>query len=89
MLFRSVPLLEADVHVLLRSAAAAAAEVDVGTAHWPGIHMPFTFAWMRATAKKYFHRQKTGGMPRKPSHRAMKAEMCWILLGFRCCSSIL
>ena len=29
-----------------------------------------------ATTKKYLQRSKMGGMPRKPSHRATKVEMC-------------
>jgi hypothetical protein len=49
---------------------------------------PSLFWLCREMAKKYFHRLKWGSIPKYPSHNAMKATMCWITFGLRCCNSI-
>jgi hypothetical protein len=49
----------------------------------------FSLFLCKETTKKYLHRLKCGSIPKYPSHRAMKAVMCWIPFGFKCCNSIL
>ena len=53
-----------------------------------GVSRPLSFFFIKEMEKKYLQSSKWGSIPRYPSHIAMKATMCWILLGFKCCSSI-
>ena len=52
-----------------------------------GVSWPLSFL-IKVMEKKYLHSLKWGSIPRYPSHIMMKAAMCWIPLGFKCCSSI-
>ena len=53
-----------------------------------GVSRPLPFFLIKEMEKKYLQSSKCGSIPRYPSHIAMKAAMCWIPLGFRCCNSI-
>jgi hypothetical protein len=76
-----VGLLEGNVHVLVGTRAA---KVDTGTTHWTADPLLVLY---REMEKKYLQSSKWGSIPRNPSHNTMKAAMCWILFGLRCCSS--
>ena len=57
-------------------------------AHPIGTGVSLFLFFCREMEKKYLHNSKWGSIPKYPSHSAMKATMCWIPFGFRCCSSI-
>ena len=52
------------------------------------VSQPLSFFLIKEMEKKYLYNSKWGLSPRYPSHIAMKAVMCWSLLGFKCCNSI-
>ena len=52
------------------------------------ISRPLSFFLIKEMEKKYLHSSKWGSIPKYPSHITMKAVMCWILLEFKCYSSI-
>ena len=52
------------------------------------VSCPLSFFLIKEMEKKYLHSSKWGSIPRYHSHITMKAAMCWIPLGFKCCSSI-
>ena len=53
-----------------------------------GVSQPLSFFLIKEMEKKYLHSSKWGLIPRYPSYITIKAVMCWIPLGFKCCSSI-
>ena len=50
-----------------------------------GVSRPLSFL-IKEMEKKYLNNSKWGLIPRYPSHTMMKAAMCWIPLGFKCCT---